>query len=457
MNIILFYPDIPRKIQEKDSFLNNNYPSLGVNYLASVLRHNKHNVTVYDIFFHYISNDCQPSLDFTSSVKKLLQNFIPQIVGISFLTPSRRESLQVARLIKKIAPGTIVVAGGAHASVMHRQLLLNYPEIDFVVIGEGEITFEELVKSIETKTDLHNVKGIAFRENIGRDKQIVVTPPRPLINDLDLVPFPDYKQYLQFMPRNKLHTAAIVTARGCAYGKCKFCASRSLWPNCRSRSVKNVVDEIEILIKEYGVENIHIHDDTFTYFPERATKIFKEIVKRKLKVILDFKTIFSKITPELLYWFKKAGGRSIFYGLESGSERLRNLMGKPQITNESIEFIVETTKKAGVKVGLFVMFGYPGETINDIKETIEILKKLDPDRVRCTLTKVYPGTQLYQYAKERNLISDEYWLKEDFDHRYFVFLSEEEIAQVKEYDLLFKEQLNRSEIWREYDDQDIPY
>jgi len=455
MRILLVYPDISREIQDKDFFLDNDFPSLGINYLATILRKEGHNVSIQDILFDYISNSCQLSSNFTSSVEKTLREIKPQIVGISFLTPSRRESIEIARLVKRINSEALVVAGGAHATVMYEQLLLNYPEIDVVVIGEGEVTFCELVNAIESKSDLHNIKGIAFRGEA--PTQVVNTPPRPLIRELDSIPFPDYQQYLQFMPERRLPTASIVTARGCVYGKCKFCASHSLWPNSRSRSAKNVVDEIQMLVKGYGVENIRIHDDTFTSFRKVATDIFRKIVSRKIKVTLDFKTIPSSVTPGLLYWYRKAGGRSIFFGLESGSEKLRDLMGKRKLSNEEIKLVVETTKKAGVKVGVFIMFGYPGETVDDVRETYEMLKNLNPDRVRCMLTKVYPGTQLYRHAKERNLISDEYWLNEDNAHRYFSFASDDEVAEIKGYDLLFREEFNGSELWAEYDEQDIPY
>jgi len=454
MKVLLVCPDMPRSVKEGEPFLQSAFPSLGVNYLASILRKSGHQVFVQDILFNYISNSRHPDLNFIRKVEGVLQQIKPEIVGISFLTPSRRESLQTAILVKKIIPETLIVAGGAHATVMYEQLLLNYPEIDIVVIGEGEITFRELVKAFETKTDLRDIKGIAFR--IKETSQIIVTPSRPLIGDLDSIPFPDYKQYLQFIPDSKLPTASIVTARGCAYGKCNFCASRVLWPHCRMRSVKNVLDEVEKLIKDAGVENIRIHDDTYTFDKERATEIFKGIKHRKLRAIFDFKSRLDKITPDLLYWYKKAGGRSIFYGLESGSERLRNAMTK-FISNEQIEYTVKITKEAGIKVGLFVMFGYPGESIGDIRETFEILEKLNPDRVRCMLTKVYPGTQLYQYAKEKNFISDKYWLDEDNAHRYFTFVNGDEVDEIKGYDLLFRERFNGFELWAEYDEQDIPY
>ena len=457
MNILLVYPNIKHEIKDRYSYLNNNFSSLGINYLATILRKEGHDVKVQDNLFDFISNGFQLSSDFLSGIKNNLREFNPQVVGISFLTPTRRESLQIARLVKKILPETIVVAGGAHATVMYKQMLSNYPEINVAVIGEGEITFSELVKAIETKTNLHDVKGIAFRENKRRDKQIVVTTPRRLVKDLDLIPFPDYEQYLRFIPSHKLPTASIVTTRGCVYGKCNFCASSSLWPYCRVRSVKNVIDEIEILIKKYGVENIHLHDDAFTFFPERAIEIFKEIVNKKFEITLDFKTLFNKVTPELLFWYKKAGGRSIFYGLESASESLRNLMGKPKISNEKIKSIVKMTKKQGIKVGLFVMFGYPGENIEDIRKTYKMLEELGPDRVRCMLTKVYPGTQLYKKTKEQGLISDEYWLSEDPNHRYFTYLNRDEIGEIKGYDLVFGERFNSSELFLEYNEQDVPY
>ncbi len=457
MNILLVYPDIPRRIESEEHFFSHSFPVLGLNYLATILRKDGHNALVRDPLFNFLSGGSHALLDPAAEIAGVIRENRPDVVGISVLTPSRADSLRIARLSKEIDPKILVVAGGAHSTVMYEQLLSNYAEIDIVVLGEAEATFRDLVRTLEAAGDLGNVKGIAFRQKNGNGHEIVLTCPREPISDLDNLPFPDYRHYLEISPCGKLPTASIMTARGCGYRMCRFCASQTLWPYLRSRSPRNVGDEVESLVRECGVREIHIHDDTFSFLPERALEVFKDIAKRRLKVILDFKTAPHKITPDLLFWFRKAGGRSVLYGLESGSEKLRRMMGKPRVSNERVKLVVEATKKAGIKAGVFVMLGYPGETMVDIRKTCQILERLRPDTVRCTVTKAYPGTPLYEYAKKKRLVSDTYWLNEGPGHRYFTFMNGNELATLEQYDLLFKNRFSRPDLWAEYTAQDIPY
>jgi len=455
MSILLVYPGVLIGRRGGIPCEGNGFPSLGVNYLATVLRKKGHNVVVQDAFSSQITGACGDIWELHKKLEKRVLDLKPDIVGISFLTPSRKESLCVARIVKRVEPNIRVVAGGPHATVMHNQLLANYPEIDVVVIGEAERTLCELVESFEIKECLHDVKGVAFRS--GPSRAIVVSPRRPVIENLDVIPFPDYGEYLRSLPNKRMSIASVVTGRGCPYGQCNFCASQSVWPGNRYRPVKNVVDEVEILVKEYGVENIHIHDDTFPSSGERAVRICKEVVKRGIEVIFDCKATLNSVTPDFLYWYRKAGGRSIFFGLESGSQRVRELMGKPKVSNTQVESMVRTVREAGIKVGIFVMFGYPGETSRDVQATCQMLKRLNPDRVRCTLTKVYPGTRLYQYAKEHKMLTDDYWLSEASRHRYFSFAGDDEVAQIRKLDLLLRQEFCGLDLWSEYDEQDIPY
>jgi len=455
MSIFLVYPGVLVGRRGGIPCEGNGFPSLGVNYLATVLRQTGHKAIVEDIFSGEIRGNPWDIWSPSKRLEKQLAELKPHIVGISFLTPSRRESLLAARVVKRFDPNIRVVAGGPHATIMHGQLLANYPEIDVVVIGEAERTLCEVVEAFELKECLQDVKGVAFRnESSG---SIVVNPPRPLIENLDVVPFPDYGEYLCSLPNKRMSIASVVTGRGCPYGQCNFCASQSVWPGYRYRSVKNVVDEVEIVVKEYGVENIHIHDDTFPSPAERAVCICKEVVKKRIEVILDCKATLNSATRDFLYWYRKAGGRSIFFGLESGSQKVRELMGKPRVSNKQVEFMVRMLREAGIKVGIFVMFGYPGETSRDVQATCQMLKRLNPDRVRCTLTKVYPGTRLYQYAKQHKMLTDGYWLSEARRHRYFSFASDDEVAEIRKLDLLLREEFRGLDIWSEYDEQDIPY
>jgi len=178
-----------------------------------------------------------------------------------------------------------------------------------------------------------------------------------------------------------------------------------------------VVAEIEYLVKNFGVKNIRFQDDTFTVPKGRCIDIFRKIKEKKLDVELYMHTRFDVIEEDIVKAYVEAGGRDIFFGLESGSERLRSLMGKDhRITNELVMERCELLKRYGINIGIWLIFGYPGETEEDVEETYELLQEIEPDQVACNVAHVHPFTPLFEQARREGIYKLEDWLerKEDF-------------------------------------------
>ena len=201
---------------------------------------------------------------------------------------------------------------------------------DYGIIGEGEQTALELVNAIHSgnKEEIPSIKGIIFRNDSG----IVRTPPRAYIEDLDTIPFParhllpDLKKY-RYRFYKHLPTATIITSRGCPY-QCTFCDRAVFGNKLRMRSIKNMLDEIEILVKEYGVRGINIQDDLFTITPQRVIEFCDQLMSRKLKISWSCLARVDCITPEMLKIMKKAGCWQIGYGIESGNQKILNTINK---------------------------------------------------------------------------------------------------------------------------------
>lgn len=354
---------------------------------------------------------CFRGLNFDEIVERI--NPASKVVGISnlfsFAFPVVSE---LSKAIKKKYPKISIVVGGAHVSAMPADVLeCNF--IDFVVIGEGEITFIDLIDKLKSEdNDFSNIDGLAFRAN----SKIIINPRLRYIEDLDSLPFPDRdiisldKYYLA----NEAHgpTQAkwtpIVSSRGCPF-RCTFCTS-SLWNRqFRARGAKNVVDEIEECIKQYGVKEFHFEDENFTLIEERVWKICDEIKRRGLKIRWQTPNgIRASVTkPETLKRMKDAGCYHVTFAPESGSIRVLNeIMHKDQDL-EDVTKLVQFSSKINLNTCAYFILGVPDETNKDVKLTIKYAKKLARlglDEVVFSLFIPLPGSVLYEELKRRKLI-----------------------------------------------------
>jgi radical SAM superfamily enzyme YgiQ (UPF0313 family) len=372
-------------------------PPLGLAYIASVLRQN-HEVKIID------SN----VLNYTiSDVERELRSFNPDVVGITSVTPSIYEAYKVAETAKKVREDCIVVLGGPHATFMPRQTMEECKYIDIIVKGEGEETTRELIENVEKGAPLNEVKGITFREK----NEIIDTDPRPFIKNIDDIPFPSRDLLPMHLYKfNGVKYTTMLTSRGCPF-KCSFCSSSRLFGGYwRGRSPENVLEEMKIVYEEYGIRNIEFIDDTFTLNQERAEKICDEIIKQGWDISWGASSRVDTLSKKLAEKMKKAGCWIIYLGIESGSQKILDAIGK-RITLEQVEKAVKILKDAGIKVlGSFII-GFLQDTKETIKETIKFAKSLNLDYAQFSILTPYPGTPIFDYAKKHGMLLTEDWSK----------------------------------------------
>jgi anaerobic magnesium-protoporphyrin IX monomethyl ester cyclase len=372
------------------------FPPLGLAYMAAVLEQNDFEVQIFDCPVCGIDHE---------KLKAELDSFQPTIVGIGAMTPIIESALKSARVAKEVCPGAKVVMGGPHATFSDKEILTDEKAVDIIVRGEGEETIVELAQQSPSLQKIGDIKGITFR----KDNQIIQTTNRPFIQDLDSLPLPAYK----YLPMEKYNITgrsllSIISSRGCPF-QCPFCvASQMFGAKFRARSPKNVLDELEWLRDEYGAEGIAFQDDTLTFDRKRALEICDGMIERKINLPWGCGTRADAVTKEVLAKMSKAHCNEVMFGVESGCQRMRDVL-KKKVTNEQCENAIKWTKEAGIFVAVSVILGYPGETKETLQETLDFVRRVEPDDVWLCHATPYPGTDLRELVKSNGWKMSENW------------------------------------------------
>jgi anaerobic magnesium-protoporphyrin IX monomethyl ester cyclase len=346
----------------------------------------------------------------------------PDFVAMECSTPSIDHDLLSVRRIKEHRPGTFVALMGSHATYFHRQLLEENPHVDAIIRGEFEITVREVALALKNGTPLTEVGGLTFRDG----GTIQVTPDRPFDMDLDTWPLPAR----DIVPIERYQTAQyqgrkgtfMLSSRGCPY-RCTFC----LWPGTmvgrdfRARKPESVVDEMELLVKNYGVDDIYFDDDTMTIDRERLLRICRLIQERELKVHWIAMGRVDTVDEELLTEMRKAGCDNVYLGVESGSPEILKRL-KKGIQLSQVEEAFRVARRVGVKTQAFFMMGGPGETKETLRETIDFAVRLDPDNAQFAAAVPYPGTEMYEESVRKGYLKASTW--EDYAARDIVLETE---------------------------------
>lgn len=371
----------------------------GLLYLDAVLRKNNYEVLTK----YYTPMKEEECLD---EIRKEIIRFKPDFVGITVMSMTRVSTYKAIKLIKNIDPNIKIILGGIHASLMYKQLLENFP-IEAICIGDAEESLIELLDALINKKSLKNITGIAYKKG---DK-VIVTKPRKVNTNLDEIPFPSYDVFMN--PRIKL--VKVLSSRGCP-NRCTFCCLNPNGPIWRPRSYMNVVDEIEYIKKTYPwVESIHFLDDTMLLDNERVIKMCKEIIRRGIKLKFDGEGRIKPVSRELFYWMEKAGFTSVYFGIESGSEKILKSIKKNITKEDCINTFTLLREFKKISIEKCLMVGLPGETEETVNETIAFIKKLQKIKKSqinfyASPLWVFPGTEIYKMAVSKGAISDDYWL-----------------------------------------------
>jgi radical SAM superfamily enzyme YgiQ (UPF0313 family) len=331
--------------------------------------------------------------------------YTPGIVGISVCSEEDMQLHETAAAIKSTLKDTVVVVGGPHATMYHRSILKDR-NIDVAVIGEGEVTFTELLEKIGEGSDLGEVTGIAYN----KDGRIYVSNRRNFIDNLDEIPFPawdliDIDKYSDVSVLNMNDVLAgrrymgIITSRGCPYN-CIFCHNM-FGKKFRSRSAQNVFNEIKHLSENHGVDEIQVYDDIFNYDKKRVHDICDLLIESRLDIKLSFPNGLrgDLLDGELLLKLKKAGAYMITFALESMSERMDRLVNKYMDKEKLVENI-NYADKIGLITKCYFMIGFPGETLTEIREKIDFACRSSLLFASFLIVLPQIGTDLYEKVKK---------------------------------------------------------
>jgi magnesium-protoporphyrin IX monomethyl ester (oxidative) cyclase len=362
---------------------------IGLAYLKAVCQNAGHEVEIFD---NNVMN-----LPLKEALQKIKG---ADVAAMSMTTPTYKTVKKMCDAIRTKL-GIPVILGGPHPTIDPKDCL-NF--CDFVVLGEGEETFVELLKALENGrklSDLKKIKGIGFKWN----KEKIVNVQRPLNHDLDKLPFPDWNGFPISKYGSAIRTSGrslpIVTSRGCPFNCC-YCFKGLFGRAFRARSPKSVADELVYLKENFGIKEFQIADDAFAANKKRAIEICQEIVKRDLNLPWSLPNGIraSSLNEEVVEWMKKAGLKYTGLGIESGSQKILDNIGKQQKLDD-VRTAVKLLKKYKITTVGFFMFGLPGDTIETMKETVKFAKSLDLDYCSISMTTPYPGTRLYDEVEEK--------------------------------------------------------
>lgn len=350
-----------------------------------------------------------------------ISQFNPRIVGISCYTPEFNDVIKLATKIKEKKPDIKVIVGGVHPTLFPKDFFFKNSPIDFVIIGEGEITVYNLINAIlKESKNLSDIYGIGYyNKTTGEYYQ---TKPRPLIEELDKMPLPAYnkidmKYYTTPNPYAVrglfLSSFYILAGRGCPM-QCTFCVSAELSKIVESkkylrlRSARNVVDEIDLLKRKYLIDAFYFIDDNFTLKRELVFGICDELISRKLNLLWGCSARINNLSEELIVKMKKAGCMQIDLGVESGSDAVLKRL-KKGITIKQVKDIFKICHKIGMRTFANILINIPEETEEEIEDTLKLLDEIKPSVTSFNIFTPYPGTEIYKKSG-LNLSSNEYSL-----------------------------------------------
>jgi radical SAM superfamily enzyme YgiQ (UPF0313 family) len=363
--------------------------SYGLGYIAAVARREGFKVKILDMGVTEMDNN--------SFVNYLLTHS-PRIVGLTATTIAISDAAKIAGIAKETLQDVLTVIGGSHISCTPKATILRYPEFDIGVIGEGEITMLELLNQTNPlTTDFSKIDGLSWRDG----EQVYYSRTRELIKDLDWLPFPalDLLPDLQssYIPAyfsvKRTPASGFITTRGCP-GRCTFCANSIHGRRIRQFSLDYMFELIYILTKQYGIKELQILDDTFTVNRKRVIALCERLIHENIDITWSCSARVNGITKEMLEIMKRSGCWQICYGIESGDEAMLKKI-KKNITIEEVHRTVNMTKKAGIKIKGFFMMGFPEETRESMKKTLNLAMNIPIDDLSLTIFTPYPGTPSY--------------------------------------------------------------
>lgn len=399
MNNVLFSHSYFLRFDPKQWAAAQPYAPLGTLYAASLMREHGYNVSLFDTMFEQDPSAVEPVIH---RVKP--DFFVIYDDGFNYLTKMcltnmREAAFRMISIAKRL--GCVVIVSSSD-STDHFQSYLD-AGADYIIIGEAEITLLELLNKHQSGgTNFKNIYGLAFRDNDSTAK----TAPRPVIRDLDSLPFPawdivDIEPYRRMWMKSTGHFSMNMgTTRGCPF-KCNWCAKPIYGNRYNSRSPMNVVTELKMLQERYRFDHIWFCDDIFGLKPGWVNEFADLVESEKLKFRFKIQSRADLLVQEdYIHALARAGCENAWMGAESGSQKILDAMDKGT-TIDQIRESTQLLKKHGIRPSFFIQFGYPGETKEDIEKTIRLINDLLPSDIGISVSYPLPGTKFYETVKSQ--------------------------------------------------------
>lgn len=442
---------------------------LALEYLAAYIK-NDHQVKIFDALVEGWNQYCEVPNDperlyqgaNLAKLEKAINQFGPEVIGINWFFSSQNDPVQITtQYLKNKFPHLPIIVGGPQPSSEPAQTLKDYTQVDIVVYGEGEVTLKELLD--KGLNNLPSILGIVYRQ----DDKIIQNEKRPLVKNLDDLPFPArdlskfsnygrqrvytsiYKKLDKFglknekisrtitgkisaLPlidqiyywghnrkksnKNQVPVADIVSSRGCP-NNCSFCAVHNIWGRSwRMRSAENVLAEIKELVRKYNIKHISFQDDNFNVSKERTIKICQSLIESKYGITFSMPSglYLPSLDEEVLSWMKKAGMNLARISIESGNQDVLNNIIRKRIDLNQVQKITAICRKLGIRTEGAFIFGLPGETIETMKDTARFAKTAGFDRIKKFIYQPFPNTDIYKVCIENGYFTPEFNPKKIF-------------------------------------------
>lgn len=373
------------------------FPPIGLSYLAGYLAQRTHHRVV-------ILDAVAERIDYPQIEKKILE-FNPDLVGATIFTPTFYGNLVLAKLVKRILPKCYVCMGGVQHVRMFLEETLKHPEIDFLVRGEGEIIFANLLNALEHGEPLDKVEGVSFK----KDGNIISPGKEGYIQNINELPPPAFEIMPLHLYKNRIGTGkqvgTVATSRGCPY-QCTFCDHP--YRTFRSYSVSRIMDEMDFFYQR-GVREFVFFDDMFNVTPKRALDISEGILEKFPDIVWSFRGRADQITEETAKKIKQAGCTQVMFGLEAATDEDLKAI-KKNITLQQFLQGVRLCKKVGIKTSANFIIGFPThKSRQDILNLLDFAIKCGIDYSQYNILLPYAGTEIYQEGIRRKIIPPNFW------------------------------------------------
>lgn len=374
------------------------YPPLGLAYMASVLEKEKFEVKIIDLAVENIKKD---------DLIKIIESYSPKIIGFSAVTPIVESAYKLIDFLKPHFQDITFIIGGPHPTALPEEAVRH---ADIIIRGEGERTIVEIAKAIKKNKTYKKIDGISFIHN----GKIIHNKPMALIDDLDEIPYPARNllpmDKYQYLSGKKTNISNIMFSRGCPF-QCNYCNKNIFGYKTRLRSVENIIGEMDELVNEFNVNEIHISDDNFNFNRKNTMELCKTLKKRKLKINFfpHGGVRVNSVDSEQLKALKEVGFFAMIFGVESGNQQILNNIKKGITLQQARDAFKLAHKIKFDEIWGYFIFGLKGETIKTARETIKFAIELDPTIAKFHILVPLPGTEYYNELKSQNRLRIKRW------------------------------------------------